>query len=55
MENAADPQPFGDLDEHRGVFDKDDLPRRLLREVQRQPEDVRVRLADVDKAGGNKK
>ena len=42
------------LDEHRGVFDIDDLLRRRLDDVQREPKDVGVGLADVNEARGNK-
>ena len=54
MKNAANPQTFRYLDEHRGVFDIDDLPGWHLGDVQRQPKDVRVGLADVNEARGNK-
>jgi hypothetical protein len=54
VKNALNPQAFGDLDEHRGVFDIDDLPGGSLGDVQCQPEDVRIRLVKVDEAGGNK-
>ena len=53
VKNAANPQTFGDLDKHRGVFDIDYLPGGHLGDVQRQPEDVSVGLADMDEAGGN--
>src|SRR5664280_52550 len=53
VENASNPQTFRDLDEHRGVFDIDDLPGWHLGDVQRKPKDVRVGLADVDEAGGD--
>jgi len=55
VKNAPDPQTFRDLDEHRSVFDIDDLPGRRLGDIQRQPKDVRVGLPDVDEAGGNKR
>jgi hypothetical protein len=54
VKNASNPQTFRDLDEHRGVFDIDDLPGWRLGDVQRKPKDVRVGLAEVDEAGGNK-
>src|SRR5512135_2521773 len=53
VKNASNPQTFRDLDEHRGVFDIDYLPCRRLGDVQRKPKDVRVRLVEVDEAGGN--
>ena len=52
--NAANPQTFRDLDEQRLVIDIDDLLGWHLGDVQRKPKDVRVGLAEVDKAGGNK-
>ena len=55
VKNASNPQTFRDLDEHRGVFDIDHLPGWRLGDVQRKPKDVRVGLADVDEAGGNKR
>jgi hypothetical protein len=55
MKNASNPQTFRDLDEHRGVINKDYLPGRYLSDVQRKPKDVRVGLADVNEAGGNEK
>ena len=54
VKNAANPQAFRDLDEHRRVFDIDDLLGRRLGDVQRKPKDVRVGFAKADKAGGNK-
>jgi hypothetical protein len=54
MKDASNPQTFRDLDEHRGVFDIDYLPDRRLRDVQRKPKDVRVWLANLDEAGGDK-
>ena len=54
VKNASNPQTFRDPDEHRGVFDIDYLSGWRLGDVQRQPEDVRVGLADVDEARGNK-
>jgi hypothetical protein len=54
MQDASNPQTFRDLDEHRGIFDIDYLPGRRLREVQRKPKDVRVWLASLDEAGGDK-
>ena len=52
--DAANPQTFRDLDEHRLVVDIDDLLGWHLGDVQRKPKDVRVGFAEVDKAGGNK-
>jgi len=53
VKNASNPQTFGDLNEHRGVVDIDCLANWRLGDVQRKPKDVRVGLADVNKAGGN--
>jgi len=53
VENAPNPQTLRDLDEHRGVFDIDDLTGWHLGDIQRQPEHVSVGLADVHKAGRN--
>ena len=53
VKNAANPQAFRDPDEHRGIFDIDDLLNRRLGDVQRKPEDIRVGLSDMDEAGGN--
>ena len=53
VKNALNPQTFCNPDAHRGVLDVDDLPGRRLGDVQRKPEDVRLRLAEVDEAGGN--
>jgi hypothetical protein len=47
VKNASNAQTFRDLDEHRGVFDIDDLPGWGLGDVQRQPKDVRVGLAET--------
>jgi hypothetical protein len=55
VKNASNPQTFRDLYEHRRVVDIDYLRGRYLGDVQRKPKDVRVGLADVDVAGGNKK
>ena len=55
MKNAPNPQAFGDLHEHRRVVHIDDLPGWRLGDVQREPKDVRVGLADVDEAGGNER
>jgi hypothetical protein len=55
MKNASNPQTFRDLNEDRSVFDIDDVLRRRVGDVQRQSKDVRVGLADVNKAGGNKR
>jgi hypothetical protein len=54
VKNASDPQTSRNVDENRGVFDIDDLLRWRLGDVQREPKDVGVGLADVNKAGGNK-
>jgi hypothetical protein len=54
MKDALNPQTFGDLDEHRGVFEIDDLLDWRLGDVQRKPKDVRVGFSEVNKAGGNK-
>src|ERR1019366_5545988 len=54
VKNASNPQTFRDLDEHRGVFDIDYLPGWCLGDVQRNPKDVHVGLAETDEAGGNK-
>src|ERR1039458_1657141 len=54
MKNASNPQALRDLNEHRSVFDIDDVLRRRLGDVQRKPKDVCVGLADVDEARGNK-
>jgi hypothetical protein len=43
------------MDEHRGVFDIDYLPGWRLGDVQPKPKGVRVGLADMDEAGGNKR
>ena len=37
MKNASNPQTFRDLNEHRSVFDIDDVLRRRLGDVQREP------------------
>jgi hypothetical protein len=55
VQNASNPQTFRDLDEHRGVFDIDDLLGRRLGDVQRKPKDIRIGLAEMNEAGGNKK
>ena len=55
MQHASNPQAFGNLDKHRRVFDIDHLPGGRLGDIQRQPENVGVGLADVDKAGGEVK
>src|SRR5208282_1002609 len=54
VKNASNPQTLRYLDEHRSIFNIDHLPGWHLGNVQRQPKDVRVRLAEVDKARGNK-
>ena len=54
MQNAANPHPFRDLDKHRGVFKIDDLPNGRLGDIQRQLENICVRLSETNKAGGNK-
>jgi hypothetical protein len=55
VKNASNPKTFSDLDEHRGVFDRNYLPGWRLGDVQRKPKDVRVRLSQVDEAGGKEK
>ena len=55
VKNASNPQAFRDLNEHRRVFDIDDPPGWRLGDVQCQPKNVRVWLADVDEAGGHKR
>jgi hypothetical protein len=54
VKNAPNPQTLRDLDEQRRVFDIEYLSDGRLGNVQSQPIDVRVGLAKVDKAGGNK-
>ena len=54
VKNASNAQTFRDLDEHRRVIDVRYLPGWHLGDVQREPKDVRVEVADVDEAGGNK-
>jgi len=51
--NASDPQRLRDLDEHRPVFDVDNLPGRDLSDVQRHPINILIGLAKVDEAGGD--
>jgi hypothetical protein len=53
VKNASNPQALRDLDEHRGVVDVDYVTEWHLGDVQRQPKDVCVGLAEVDEAGGN--
>ena len=48
------PKPSAIVNEHRRVFDIEDLLDRRLGNVQRQPKDVRVRFSQMDKTGGNK-
>src|ERR1035437_9101642 len=55
VKNTSDSQAFRDLDEHRGVFDIEYLFDRNLRAIERHTKDVRVRLSQADKAGGNEK
>ena len=55
MQNTWDPQTFRDFDEYRGVFDITYLPGWHLSDAQRKPKDIRVGLAEVNEAGGNKK
>jgi hypothetical protein len=55
VKNASNPQTLRNLDEHRGVFDIDYLPDWRLGDVKHKPKDVRVGLANVDEAGGNKR
>jgi hypothetical protein len=54
VNNASNPQAVSDLSEHRAVFDVEDLPGLHLGNVQRQPKELRVGFADVDKARENK-
>jgi hypothetical protein len=55
VKNASNPQTFRDLDEHRRVFDIQDLVRWRLGNIQRKTKDVRVGLSDVYEARGNKR
>jgi hypothetical protein len=55
VKNTSDPQTFGDLEEHRGIFDINHLLGWRLCDVQRKPKDVRVGLADVYEARGKQK
>ena len=55
VKNASNPQTFRDPDKHRGILDIDYLPGWRLGDVQRKPKDVRIGLAEVDEAGGNKR
>jgi hypothetical protein len=54
VKNASNSQTFRDLNEHRGVFDADYVPGWRLSDVQRKLKDVRIGLARVNEAGGNK-
>src|ERR1017187_9850417 len=53
VKNASNPQTFCDLDEERGVFDIDNLPRGCLGDVQRQLKNICVRFSETNEAGGN--
>ena len=55
MQNTANPQTFGDLNENRGVVDKYHLLGWYLGDVQGKPKDVCIGLANMYEAGGNKK
>jgi hypothetical protein len=55
VKNTLNANPLRDLYEHWGVLDINYLPGWHLGNVQRKPKDVRVGLADVDEAGGDKK
>jgi hypothetical protein len=55
VKDAANPQTFCDVDKERRIFDVQYLPGWRLSYVQRQAEDVRIRLAYMDKAGRNKR
>jgi len=50
MQNTPNPQTLCDLNEQRRVFDINNLAGWHLGDVERQPKDVRVGLAEVDKA-----
>src|SRR5664280_3313006 len=54
VKNAANPKTFRNLDEERGVFDIDNLPRGCLGYAQRQLENVRIRFSEMNEAGRNK-
>src|SRR5664280_3300900 len=49
--DAVDAEAIRGFDEHGNIVDVHDALRRDLGDVQREPEDVRVGLADVDEAG----
>jgi hypothetical protein len=53
--DAMNTAALDDMYEHRGVFDIDYLPGWRLGDVQPKPKGVRVGLADMDEAGGNKR
>jgi hypothetical protein len=55
VKNASNAQTFRYLDKYLGVVDIDYLIGRNLGDIERKPKDVRVGLAEVDEAGGNKK
>ena len=55
VQNAANPQAFRDLDEHRCVFEINDLPGRRLGDVKRKAKYLHVGFAELDEAGGNKR
>jgi hypothetical protein len=50
VKNAPNPKTFCDLNEQRRVFDINNLAGWHLRNIERQPKDVRVGLAELDKA-----
>jgi len=55
MENASNHQTFRDLNEHRRVFDVDDLTGWRLGDVQGESKDVNIGLANVYEARRNKR
>lgn len=55
MKNTSNPQTLRDFDEHRAVFDIDHPTGRNLRGFKRNTEDVRVRLSQLNVAGGDKR
>jgi hypothetical protein len=54
VQNAPYSQTFRYLNEHRGIFDVDDLLGVCLSDIQRQPKYIRIRFANVDKTRRNK-
>jgi hypothetical protein len=55
VDNGSNPQGLRYLGEHRPVLDVDHLIGRNLRDVQGDAVDIRIRLAEVDEAGGDEK